>query len=135
LLNVGPRADGSIPEPQREAILGIGRWLASNGEAIYSTRPWQRAMDITPEGGEIRYTHCGEKLYMIVMRLPAGEKLTLPSLPIRSGSTAVLLSSGQPLQWTLSESAIQLILPNGLDEETVPVVRLELDNARLVKIK
>ena len=41
LLNVGPRADGSIPEEAQEVLRGIGRWLAINGEAIFDTTPWK----------------------------------------------------------------------------------------------
>ncbi len=40
LLNISPKSDGTIPRDQRECLLGIGKWLATNGEAIYATRPW-----------------------------------------------------------------------------------------------
>ncbi len=42
LLNIGPRPDGTIPEPEERVLREIGRWLAVNGEAIYGTRPWTR---------------------------------------------------------------------------------------------
>ena len=37
LLNIGPKADGTIPEIMRDRLLEIGRWLDINGEAIYGT--------------------------------------------------------------------------------------------------
>ena len=43
LLNIGPRPDGTIPEPEQEILRGIGRWLKTNGEAIYGTRPFSVA--------------------------------------------------------------------------------------------
>jgi alpha-L-fucosidase len=46
LLNVGPKSDGTIPEPEQRILEGIGAWLTRNGEAIYGTRP----RTIPPEG-------------------------------------------------------------------------------------
>jgi alpha-L-fucosidase len=37
LLNVGPTADGIIPEPSAENLRHVGRWLKINGEALYGT--------------------------------------------------------------------------------------------------
>ncbi|HDJ89720.1 MAG TPA: hypothetical protein ENG40_03410, partial [Thermoprotei archaeon] len=38
LLNIGPKADGSVPYPLTERLYAIGRWLKVNGESIYGTR-------------------------------------------------------------------------------------------------
>lgn len=41
LLNVGPRADGSISGHDRALLQGIGAWMRTNSEGIYGTRPWK----------------------------------------------------------------------------------------------
>ena len=41
LLNVGPRADGIIPDEDVTILTAIGDWLLVYGEAIYGTRPWK----------------------------------------------------------------------------------------------
>ncbi len=39
LLNVGPTAEGVIPQPEIDRLLEMGKWLKANGEAIYATGP------------------------------------------------------------------------------------------------
>ena len=43
LLNVGPKADGTIPDEDRKILLEIGAWLKINGEAVYGSKPWRRS--------------------------------------------------------------------------------------------
>ncbi|HUH46771.1 MAG TPA: alpha-L-fucosidase, partial [Arenibacter sp.] len=38
LLDIGPKADGSIPEEQVAILEGLGRWTNKHKEAIYGTR-------------------------------------------------------------------------------------------------
>ncbi len=40
MLNVGLRADGSLPNSFRQVLIQIGQWLKINGEGIYGTRPF-----------------------------------------------------------------------------------------------
>ncbi len=39
LLNVGPTAEGIIPEPSQISLRAVGDWLRRNGESIYGAQP------------------------------------------------------------------------------------------------
>ena len=87
LLNLGPKADGTIPDEQKALLLGTGKWLDVNGEAIYGTRPWTKLGEgaLTLErsqrysGKDIRFTTRGDTLYAIFMAWP-GEQAVVTSL-------------------------------------------------------
>ena len=69
LLNVGPTAEGLIPEPSVERLQAIGQWMKVNGDSIYTTttqRLWKRY----PFNG--RATVKGNTLYLHVFQWPEG---------------------------------------------------------------
>ncbi len=76
LINVGPRADGSIPELQRDAMRGLGAWLKVNGHATYATRPWIRCSEDT--GVPRSYTTSGGSVHVHVLD-PSVGFVELPS--------------------------------------------------------
>lgn len=63
LLNVGPKADGSIPEQDRNILLEIGRWLKTNGEAIYGSQIWRYAAEGPTRIREGQFADGEEKNY------------------------------------------------------------------------
>ncbi|MFB6155202.1 MAG: alpha-L-fucosidase [Haloferacaceae archaeon] len=109
VLNFGPRADGTIPEGQREVLLAVGDWLDTHGEAIFETRPWDvfgEGPTRIEEGGhfldeptyspeDVRYTRSkdGETVYALVMGWPEGA-LELESVEVTGDGTVELLGHG-----------------------------------------
>src|SRR3954469_1503076 len=65
LLNIGPKPDGSIPEPSVRILTDVGRWLERNGRAIYGTEQGSFGW-----GNYAGYTRRGNTLYMHVYRWP-----------------------------------------------------------------
>ena len=62
LLNLSPKADGSIPEDQQRTLHEVGAWLENNGEAIYGTRPWKQYGE-----DSWRFTSKGAAVYAVGM--------------------------------------------------------------------
>jgi alpha-L-fucosidase len=74
LLNISPKADGTIPDAQQKVLLAIGKWLGVNGEAIYGSRPWKMS-----EEGRVHFTTKGQTLYAISLDWPTND-LVIPAL-------------------------------------------------------
>ncbi len=106
LLNIGPRADGTIPQEAQDILLAIGDWLEVNGEAIYGSHCWKRhgegetvstmgsftdnkAVDYTPQ--DIRFTVKGNDFYAITLEWGTEDVLIRSLTPDVTGD-AVLLS-------------------------------------------
>lgn len=75
LLNVGPTAEGIIPESSAVRLREMGKWLKLNGESIYGTTP--SPIGVFAWG---RCTARPGKLYLHLFKWPANGKLEVPGL-------------------------------------------------------
>jgi alpha-L-fucosidase len=77
LLDIGPAADGAIPVIMQQRLLDIGKWLKTNGEAIYGTRAFIKSKKdeaINPETNKsIFFTQKNKDIYVICSDWPKGD--------------------------------------------------------------
>jgi len=111
LLNVGPMADGTIPDLQQARLEGLGAWLAVNGEAIFGMRPWTRAEGVTREGIGVRFTRRPDALSAILLAAPTGASVTLRGLIAGPGAAVRMLGSEAPLAWRQASDGITVSFP------------------------
>jgi alpha-L-fucosidase len=110
LLNISPKADGTIPDEQQQVLLAIGKWMDVNGEAIYSTRPWKIS-----EEGSVHFTTQGDTLYAISLKWPTDELViaALGTDKISAGKIekVELLGAKAPLAFTQDAAGLHVKFP------------------------
>ncbi len=136
LLDIGPKADGTIPPIMQERLLEIGKWLSVNGDAIYGTHPWtvpcqwsrgnrdykqkkrgsillSQTIDVAPgyAAKEIFFTSKENNLFCILPKYPDDNKIVVKDISLEKNATVTFLATGEQLSWKKQKDGILVTLP------------------------
>jgi alpha-L-fucosidase len=159
LLNISPKADGTIPEEQQQVLLRMGEWLSKYGEAIYGTRPWitfgegptkepeghfrnaQQFLKVKYSAEDVRFTQKGEVLYATLLGWPGGgAQVVLDTFaPDNIGgdfdiNAVGILGYNEAIQWEHKEDGLHIRFPQEpLDDMAVVLKLTTSGEAKLLK--
>ena len=126
LLNVGPTAEGEIPEASVERLKAIGDWMDVNSEAIYGSGPSPYDM---PEWG--RFTTKPGKIYAHVFNWPASLEISIPDAKLKHHKVYLLADKDKkPLETRPTRSSLIIKLPNARAHEAATVLVIEQPSSR-----
>ncbi len=145
LLNISPRADGSIPDEQRNVLASIGRWMEKHKEAVYETRAYStfgygeakfkkgdfggQAATTAYNENDVRFTTSKDKkrLYVYVLGLPApNSDLEIKTAMESKIKRVSVVGSKVKLKWSLKDKKLTIKTPEALDmDELATVFRID----------
>jgi alpha-L-fucosidase len=146
LIDIGPKADGTIPEVMQDRLRGAGAWLKVNGEAIYGTKPWsvygegptneeigswdKQDGEYLFKAGDIRFTRKGNVLYVILLEWP-GSEITINSLKGVKINKLSLLGSDENISWQQLQEGLSVSLPSNPVSPYANTLKLECEESTL----
>ncbi len=150
LLNIGPKADGTIPKEDENILLEIGLWLKINGEAVYGSKVWRYSGEGPTEtvegqfsdGGTVNYTaedfrftvnkNC---IYVFAMNYPESQEIAVKSfvdadaskLPVFNGiiKNISVLGFDEKVKYFRDEKALH-IKTNFVSSDKPVVFKIEM---------
>ena len=143
LLNVGPTAEGLVPQPSQDNLRAVGRWLKVNGESIYGAGPTpfgpefgspnpdttkkdSRGNKLFDAKTEWRCTTKPGKLFLHLFKWPSGSF----ELTVVSGKVAKAYFLGDPSHKLLflkqENDKVTVALPSEAPDNMDSVIVLEL---------
>jgi alpha-L-fucosidase len=151
LLNISPKADGTIPADQQNVLLTMGDWLKKYGECIYGSRPWYTYGEgpiKEPEGSfanrkeflklkysakDIRYTTKNGNIYAITLGWPGDNKEILLKAfskaewaDFKDIKNVSLLGCDEKISFEQTDEGLKITTPGNTIDEMAVVFKIEL---------
>lgn len=147
LLNISPKADGTIPEEQRHVLTTIGTWIDKHKEAVFETHPYSifgygnakiedgefggQSATMQYSENDIRFTASKDKktLYVFLLGLPKpGAQLVIQHIDGTKLKLVSVVGSGVELKAVLSNNVLTVTTPKATDmDEIATVFKVELE--------
>lgn len=146
LLNIGPKADGTIPRADRDILLSIGKWLSVNGESIYNTTFWKTYGEGPTEVKEgsftdvershftsedIRFTYNTPYLYANVLSWPKNGEVTVKSLGYKAFNGDIkniqILGLDVPVAYNRDQEALFIKVKSEINTEYPVCFKIRID--------
>ena len=143
LLNVGPTAEGVIPEANVKAFRVIGEWMKVNGEAIYgagrtpfgdelgaysTTEKNSKGKPVFKELKDWRCTTQPGKLYIHIFNWPQG-KLEIPVVKGKITKVALLADpERKPLEFKQTDKGVTISLPATAPDAIASVLSIDIQS-------
>ena len=125
LLNVGPKADGNIPENQLQRLTDLGDWMTINSEGIYDTHCWKMPSSKLKDGTEVRFTQKANDIYVFLLSNPKNNVIRLPFVKTNSKSKAILYgSNNKVLSIKITSDGLELQLPKNMDFKFASMIKV-----------
>jgi alpha-L-fucosidase len=121
LLNVGPTAEGLIPPPSVERLAEVGRWMKTNGEAVYGTT----ASPFVTQLSFGRATSKPGRVYLEVFNWPADGNLRVPPWG-KTVTKAYLLDGRKGLKFSQTGEGMTVQVPRKASDPIATVIVLEM---------
>lgn len=151
LLNIGPKADGTIPNEDAAILKDIGAWLRTNGEAIYGSKLWRESAEGPTEieegqfkdygakpytAQDIRFTVANNAVYAISLNPVDTKDFLIKSFAVGDSSVKpvfhgiikdiCVLGSDAVLQWSRDENGLLIKTAGDWDEKPI-VFKITVD--------
>ena len=111
LINIGPKADGTLVPKQVERLRAMGDWLKINGDAIYGTRYWKA---YSQESEQLAFTTKGKTLYAIKLAKPSAAFTIEATKGWQADDvkSVRLLGSDSTVDWSVGPDGLSLTPPD-----------------------